>query len=76
MILQRTTNFSSEVEVIIQEKKVNYIDAVVMWCEANNIEVEFAADIIKKDAVMHSKIRADAESLNILKRTAQRISTI
>lgn len=71
MILQRTTNFSSEVEVIIQEKKVNYIDAVVMWCEANNIEVEFAADIIKKDAVMHSKIRADAESLNILKRTAQ-----
>lgn len=71
MILQRTTNFSSEVEVIIQEKKVNYIDAVVMWCETNNIEVEFAADIIKKDAVMHSKIRADAESLNILKRTAQ-----
>jgi uncharacterized protein YeaC (DUF1315 family) len=63
--------FSVEVEVIIQEKRVNYIDAVVMWCEKNNVEVEYAADVIKKDAVMHSKIRADAESLNILKRTAQ-----
>jgi hypothetical protein len=42
-----------------------------MWCEDHNIEVEYAADLIKKDMVLHSKIKADAESLNILKRTAQ-----
>ena len=71
MILQKLVNFTSEVEFIIQEKRVNYIDAVVMWCETNNVELEYAADFIKKDAVMHSKIKADAESLNILKRTAQ-----
>lgn len=71
MIIQKLNNFTTEVELITQEKRVNYIDAIVIWCEANNVEVEYVADIIKKDAVMHSKIKADAESLNILKRTAQ-----
>jgi len=71
MILNKIRNFNIEVETILQEKKVNYIDAVVMWCEANNIEVEYAADLIKKDMVMFSKIKADAEDLNILKRSAQ-----
>jgi len=60
-----------EIEKILLEKKVNYIDAVVMWCEANNVEVEYAADLIKKDMVMFAKIKADAEDLNILKRSAQ-----
>jgi hypothetical protein len=71
MILNKMNNFNIEIEVLISEKKINYIDAVVMWCEDNNIEVEYAADLIKKDMVLHSKIKADAESLNILKRTAQ-----
>lgn len=71
MILNKIRNFNAEVETILKEKKVNYIDAVVMWCEANNIEVEYAADLIKKDMVMLSKIKADAEDLNILKRSAQ-----
>jgi len=71
MILNKIRNFNAEVETILKEKKVNYIDAVVMWCEANNIEVEYAADLIKKDMVMFSKIKADAEELNILKRSAQ-----
>lgn len=71
MILNKIRNFNAEVETILKEKKVNYIDAVVMWCEANNIEVEYAADLIKKDMVMFSKIKADAEDLNILKRSAQ-----
>ena len=48
-----------------------YIDAVIAWCTKNSIEIETAADFIKKDSVLRSKIQVDAEELNILKRSAR-----
>ena len=59
--------FVEEIEKICKEKNIEYIDAVVMWCEKNNLEVETAAYWIKKDPTMRSKIQAEAENLNILK---------
>jgi len=46
---------------------VDYIDAVITWCERNNVDVEAIANIIKKDPVIKSKLQADAENLNFLK---------
>jgi hypothetical protein len=64
-------NFVEEIEVLCKEKNIEYIDAVVMWCERNNLEVEVAAYWIKKDSSMKMKIKAEAENLNILKRGAK-----
>lgn len=64
-------NFVEEIEVLCKEKNIEYIDAVVMWCERNNLEVETAAYWIKKDASMKMKIQAEAENLNIIKRGAR-----
>ena len=64
-------NFVEEIETICRDKNIEYIDAVVMWCEKNNLEVETAAYWIKKDASMRMKIQAEAENLNILKRGAR-----
>lgn len=50
---------------------MEYIDAVVYWCEKNNVEVEYAAALIKKDSVILSQIQTEAENLNILKKTAK-----
>jgi hypothetical protein len=50
---------------------MEYIDAVVMWCERNKLEVETAAYWIRKDSTMKAKIQAEAENMNILKRGAQ-----
>lgn len=50
---------------------MEYIDAVVFWCEKNKLDVETAAFWIKKDATMKSRIQAEAENLNILKRGAK-----
>jgi uncharacterized protein YeaC (DUF1315 family) len=65
------SKFIEEIEVICRDKNLEYIDAVIMWCEKNNIEVETAAYWIKKDSVMKSKIQTEAEDLNILKRGAR-----
>jgi hypothetical protein len=65
-------NFSQEVRKICQEKSMEYIDAVVYWCERNNVEIEYAAALInKKDSVIMSHIQTEAENLNILKKTAK-----
>ena len=64
-------NFVEEVEHICRYKKIEYIDAVIMWCEKNKLEVETAAYWIKKDPSMRMKIQAEAENLNILRKGAR-----
>lgn len=64
-------NFVEEIEFICKDKNIEYIDAVVMWCVKNNLEVETAAYWIKKDPSMKMKIQAEAENLNILKKGAR-----
>lgn len=63
--------FVEEVEKLCKDKNIEYIDAIVFWCEKNNLEVETAAYWIKKDPAMKSKVQAEAENLNILKRGAR-----
>ena len=64
-------NFQSEVEEMCRSGEVPYIDAVIAWCTKNAIEIETAADFIKKDSVLRSKIQVEAKELNILKRSAR-----
>jgi hypothetical protein len=63
--------FVEEVEVLCRTKNMDYIDAVVLWCENNKLEVEYAASLIRKDPVIKEKIQVEAENLNILKRGAR-----
>ena len=66
-----TNKFIEEIHSLCEDKNVEYIDAIVMWCEKNNIEVETAATWIKKDSTMKSRVQAEAENINVLKRGAQ-----
>lgn len=70
-LIQVSNNFVEEIEQLCVSKNVEYIDAVLLWCEKNNFEVEYAASIIKKDNAMKSKIQFEAENLNVLKRGAR-----
>ena len=69
--MANTTSFNEDIEKLRKDKKLEYIDAVIYWCEKNNVEVEFAASIIKKDAVFKAKVQVEGENLNILKRGAR-----
>jgi hypothetical protein len=48
-------------------KDIPYIDAVVMYCEENNFELETAAKLVS--GVLKSKIKLEAEDLHYLKRS-------
>lgn len=67
----KNSSFVSEIEALCKEKNIEYIDAIVFWCQKNNLEIETAAYWIKKDPVMKSKVQLEAENLNILKRGAR-----
>lgn len=67
----KNSGFVEEIEKLCLDKNIEYIDAIVLWCQRNNLEVETAAYWIKKDPLMKAKIQAEAENLNILKRGAR-----
>ena len=71
MILFDLNKFTTDIENMCRTKDIEYIDAVVHWCDKNKIDIEYIAGIIKKDPVIKSKIQAEAENLNVLKRGAK-----
>ena len=71
MLNLTNSNFIEEIETLCRTKNIEYIDAIIDWCERNKQEVEFAAAIIKKDPVFKSKLQAEAEELNYLPKKAK-----
>lgn len=63
--------FVEEVESICRVKNVEYIDAILMYCDKYKLEVETAAFWVKNDPMMKAKLQVEAENLNILKRGAR-----
>ena len=70
-MIKLSSGFIDEIEKLSKEKNVSYIEAVILWCEKNNLELETAAYWIKKDPVIKAKIQFEAENLNILKKGAR-----
>ena len=63
--------FLKEIEALVIEKKMEYIDAVVYYCDKHNMEIETAAQLIKQNQRFKAKIRTEAESLHFLPKTSK-----
>ena len=61
--------FAEEIESLVLQTKMNYIDAIVEYCEVNNIEVDTVGKMISKP--LKEKIKYDAMELNFLKKTTR-----
>lgn len=71
--IKTSSDFNKEIESIVREKNVEYFEAVLYYCEVNNIEVETAAALVKQNQVLKAKIQIEAESINMVKRTTARL---
>tara|TARA_B100000035_G_C20734526_1_gene436980 strand:+ start:86 stop:304 length:219 start_codon:yes stop_codon:yes gene_type:complete len=49
----------------IEKKPITYIDAIVLYCEENNLEVESASKLLTKN--LKEKIAHQAREANLLK---------
>ena len=61
--------FSLKIESIVKEKKISHMDAVVLYCEKENIEIETASKLL--NSALKSKIEVEAQSLNFLPKTSK-----
>lgn len=64
------SKFAQEIETIVKENEdINYIDAIIIFCEKNNIDLESVPKLISKP--LKEKIKCNAMELNFLKRTSR-----
>jgi hypothetical protein len=63
--------FTKEIEKLVVEKRMEYIDAVMYFCEKNGVDIETAASLIKSNAKLKASIQVEAENLNYLPKTKQ-----
>jgi hypothetical protein len=56
--------FSMAIEELVYMKDIPYIDAICMFCEENNLEMETAGKLVS--GVLKSKIQIEAEDLHYL----------
>ena len=62
--------FAQEIEDLVQiNVEMNYIDAIVHFCEKNSLDVESVPKLISKP--LKEKIKYEAMELNFLKRTSK-----
>jgi len=61
--------FAEEIEALVKKTKMNYIDAIVQFCEQNNIELDGISKLISRP--LKEKLRYDATELNFLKKTTR-----
>lgn len=61
--------FCQEIESLVLKEKINYIDAIVLFCDANGIEVDSVSKLITKP--LKEKLKWDAIRLNYIKKTSK-----
>ena len=69
--LKTSADFVKEIDKLVIDKNLNFFDAVMHYCEVNNIEVETAASLVKQSNVLKARIQIEAENLNLMKKTAR-----
>ena len=66
---QTSAEFYTKIVKLVQDTKLSYMDAVMHYCDLNNMEPETAAQLV--NTKLKAQIREEAEVLNFLPKTAK-----
>ena len=64
-----TIDLNLTIEEIVKEKELSYMDAVLHYAQKSELEPEAMAKMLNQS--IKDKIEVEAQSLNMLKRTAK-----
>jgi hypothetical protein len=66
-----SAKFCREVELIVKRSNghLNYIEAVLTFCDENEIEVQSVPKLLSK--ILKEKIKLDAQRLSFMKKTSR-----
>lgn len=64
-------DFQREIERLSFEKRIDFMEAVLLYCEQTGMEIETAGSLIKSSAKMKARIQDEAEALNYFPKTTK-----
>lgn len=64
-------DFQRAVDQLAFEKRIGFMDAVILYCETTGMEIEAAGSLIKTSAKMKARIQDEAEVLNFFPKTTK-----
>jgi len=64
MNLMNSKKFGLLIEDIVKKKKITYMDAIIDYCEKNDIDISTVGSMINKS--LKEKIQIEAQNLNML----------
>lgn len=67
MTIFTNEEFVLAIETISRTKNISLIDAIVHWCEKNNVEIEQIGVTVKSIGSLRTKILREAENLSMMK---------
>ena len=66
--------FALIIEGIVKDKRISYLDAVLHYCEDNDIDTASVGPLINQP--LKQKIKAEAEKLNLVERSSTAVLPI
>ena len=63
------SKFAIEIEKIVAQEGLNYIDAILYYCDSNGLEIESITKLISKP--LKERLKWDAIRLNFMKKTSR-----
>lgn len=72
--LHTQTSFSREIEKIVREKKVSYLDAIFDYVKVCNIELESVPRLINQQ--LKSCLEKEATDLNLINRGQKKLKIL
>ena len=63
-VIMNSKEFSLKIENIVKEKRISYMDAVILYCEENDIDTGTVSPLISKS--LKEKIKVEAIDLRML----------
>jgi predicted transcriptional regulator len=63
------SKFSNDIEELVKESGLTYIESIVTYCDENIIEIESVSKLISKP--LKERLRCEAMQLNYLKKSSR-----
>ena len=67
-MMMNSKKFGLKIEEIVKEKKISYLDAVVWFCEENEIDTGSVNSMINK--ALKEKLQIEAEEKKLIKKSS------
>lgn len=65
------SEFTEDIQRMVMNNGLNYVEAIIAWCESKEVDVEQVIPLVKKSQVLKAKLEVDAEMLNLLEKSAK-----